>query len=40
MTLGTPAPALMDLCTQRDIRFLDIEPEVAEKFFKEKGVLK
>jgi hypothetical protein len=34
-TLGTPAPALMDLCTQREIRFLDIEPEVADKINKE-----
>jgi hypothetical protein len=34
-TLGTPAPALMDLATQRDIRFLDIEPEVAQKINKE-----
>jgi len=34
-TLGTPAPALMDLATQRDIRFLDIEPNVAEKINKE-----
>lgn len=31
VTLGTPAPTLMDLCTQRKIRFLDIEPEVARK---------
>jgi len=35
VTLGTPAPTLMDLATQRDIRFLDIEPEVAEKINKE-----
>jgi uncharacterized protein len=35
VTLGTPAPTLMDLCSQRDIRFLDIEPEVAEKINKE-----
>lgn len=34
VTLGTPAPALMDLCTQRDIRFLDIEPGIAEKINK------
>ena len=34
-TLGTPAPALMDLATQRNIRFLDIEPDVAEKINKE-----
>jgi len=34
-TLGTPAPALMDLATQRDIRFIDIEPAVAEKINKE-----
>jgi hypothetical protein len=34
-TLGTPAPALMDLATQRDIRFLDIEPDVAQKINKE-----
>ncbi|MBN1106918.1 MAG: TAXI family TRAP transporter solute-binding subunit [Deltaproteobacteria bacterium] len=34
-TLGTPAPALMDLATQRDLRFLDIEPEVAQKINKE-----
>jgi uncharacterized protein len=35
VTLGTPAPTLMDLATQRDIRFLDIEPEVAKKINKE-----
>lgn len=35
VTLGTPAPTLMDLATQRDIRFLDIEPEVADKINKE-----
>lgn len=35
VTLGTPAPTLMDLATQRDIRFLDIEPEVAQKINKE-----
>ncbi len=35
MTLGTPAPTLMELCTQRDIRFLDIEPDVAEKINKD-----
>lgn len=35
VTLGTPAPALMDLATQRDIRFLDIEPEVGDKINKE-----
>lgn len=34
VTLGTPAPTLMDLCTQRKIRFLDIEPEVAKKINK------
>ncbi|RJR31345.1 MAG: TAXI family TRAP transporter solute-binding subunit [Desulfobacteraceae bacterium] len=34
-TLGTPAPALMDLATQREIRFLDIEPDVAQKINKE-----
>ncbi|MFH1060638.1 MAG: TAXI family TRAP transporter solute-binding subunit [Pseudomonadota bacterium] len=33
--LGTPAPTLMDLATQRDIRFLDIEPEVADKINRE-----
>ncbi len=31
MTLGTPAPTIMDLCSHRKIRFLDIEPEVAKK---------
>lgn len=35
VTLGTPAPTLMELCTQRDIRFLDIEPDVAEKINKD-----
>ncbi|MFH1079877.1 MAG: TAXI family TRAP transporter solute-binding subunit [Pseudomonadota bacterium] len=35
VTLGTPAPTLMDLATQRDIRFLDIEPSVAEKINKD-----
>jgi len=35
VTLGTPAPTLMDLATQRDIRFIDIEPEVAQKINKE-----
>ncbi|MFH1057784.1 MAG: TAXI family TRAP transporter solute-binding subunit [Pseudomonadota bacterium] len=35
VTLGTPAPALMDLATQRDIRFLDIEPAVGDKINKE-----
>lgn len=35
VTLGTPAPALMDLATQRDIHFLDIEPEIAEKINKD-----
>ncbi|MCB2188036.1 MAG: TAXI family TRAP transporter solute-binding subunit [Deltaproteobacteria bacterium] len=35
VTLGTPAPALMDLATQRDIRFLDIDPEVGDKINKE-----
>jgi len=35
VTLGTPAPALMDLATQRDILFLDIEPAVAEKINKD-----
>jgi len=34
-TLGTPAPALMDLATQREIRFLDIESDVAQKINKE-----
>ena len=34
VTLGTPAPTLMDLATQREIRFLDIEPAVAEKINK------
>jgi TRAP transporter TAXI family solute receptor len=35
VTLGTPAPTLMDLATQREIRFLDIEPEVANKINKD-----
>ena len=35
VTLGTPAPALIDLATQRNIRFLDIEPEIAEKINKD-----
>ncbi|MGD9123629.1 MAG: TAXI family TRAP transporter solute-binding subunit [Desulfarculaceae bacterium] len=35
VTLGTPAPTLMDLCTQRQIRFLDIEPSVAQKINKD-----
>jgi hypothetical protein len=35
VTLGTPAPTLMDLCSQRKIRFLDIEPEVAKKINKD-----
>lgn len=35
VTLGTPAPTLMDLATQRDILFLDIETDVAEKINKE-----
>ncbi len=35
VTLGTPAPTLMDLATQRDIIFLNIEPDVAEKINKE-----
>ena len=35
VTLGTPAPTLMDLATQRQIRFLDIEPEVANKINKD-----
>lgn len=35
VTLGTPAPTLMDLATQRDIQFLDIEPSVAEKINKD-----
>jgi len=35
VTLGTPAPALTDLATQRDIIFLNIEPEIAEKINKE-----
>ncbi|MBR9982617.1 MAG: TAXI family TRAP transporter solute-binding subunit [Desulfatitalea sp.] len=35
VTLGTPAPTLMDLASQRDIRFLDIEPAVAETINKD-----
>lgn len=35
VTLGTPAPTLMDLTTQRDIRFLNIEPETAQKINKD-----
>ncbi|KJS30707.1 MAG: hypothetical protein VR64_14750 [Desulfatitalea sp. BRH_c12] len=35
VTLGTPAPALIDLATQRDIIFLDITPDIAEKINKE-----
>jgi TRAP transporter TAXI family solute receptor len=35
VTLGTPAPTLMDLATQREIRFLDIEPDVAQKINKD-----
>jgi TRAP transporter TAXI family solute receptor len=35
VTLGTPAPTLMDLSTQRKIRFLDIEPDVAQKINKD-----
>jgi hypothetical protein len=35
VTLGTPAPALMDLATQRDILFLDIEPAVVGKINKD-----
>jgi TRAP transporter TAXI family solute receptor len=35
VTLGTPAPALMDLSTQRDVLFLNIEPSVAEKINKD-----
>lgn len=35
VTLGTPAPTLMDLSTDRKIRFLDIEPEVAKKINKD-----
>ncbi|MCF8042481.1 MAG: TAXI family TRAP transporter solute-binding subunit [Desulfarculaceae bacterium] len=35
VTLGTPAPTLMDLATQREIRFLDIEPAVAQKINKD-----
>ena len=31
VTLGTPAPTLMDLATQRQILFLDIEADVAKK---------
>lgn len=34
-TLGTPAPALMDLATDREILFLDIEPDVAQKINKD-----
>lgn len=34
VTLGTPAPALIDLATQRDILFLDIAPEIADKINK------
>ncbi len=35
VTLGTPAPSLIDLATQRDIIFLDIAPDIAEKINKE-----
>ena len=35
VSLGTPAPTLMDLTTQRKIRFLDVEPEVAKKINKD-----
>ncbi len=35
VTLGTPAPTLVDLSTQRKIRFLDIEPKVAKKINKD-----
>lgn len=35
VTLGTPAPTLMDLATQREILFLDIEPQVAMKINKD-----
>jgi hypothetical protein len=35
VTLGTPAPALIDLATQRDILFLDIAPEIAAKINKD-----
>jgi len=35
VTLGTPAPTLVDLATQRKIRFLDIEPAVAMKINKD-----
>lgn len=35
VTLGTPAPALIDLATQREIRFIDIDPVTAEKINKE-----
>lgn len=35
VTLGTPAPALIDLATQRDILFLDIDPVIADKINKE-----
>jgi hypothetical protein len=35
VTLGTPAPALIDLAIQRDIVFLDISPEIAQKINKD-----
>lgn len=34
VTVGTPAPTLMDLTQYKKIRFLDIEPEVAERINK------
>jgi len=35
VTLGTPAPALIDLATQRNILFLDIAAEIGQKINKE-----
>ena len=35
VTLGTPAPTLVDLSTQRKVRFLDIEPNVAARINKD-----
>lgn len=34
VTLGTPAPTLMELTRYKKIRFLDIEPEVADRINK------
>lgn len=34
VTLGTPAPTLMDLTQYKKIRFLDIEPEMADRINK------